>query len=110
MSDDDLSTQEIKDVGRAFRERWPIGNDFRTAVIRRLLHIVADKDASTRDVIAASRALLQAEKQNQDDDWHDDETEQQGNRFLEIARQLGLEVSVEPIPEERPDSDSNPTP
>jgi hypothetical protein len=107
---DDLSTKEIKDVERAFRERWPIGDAFKTAVIRRLLQIVASKDSSTRDVIAASRALLQAEKQNQDDDWHDDETEQQGNRFLEIARQLGLEVSVEPIPEGRADVDPDPTP
>jgi hypothetical protein len=60
---------------RAYRERWPMGPSVRVQTLRRLARII-DDDAhegepaysrpTNRDVIAAARALLAADKLNLD--------------------------------------------
>jgi len=49
---------------RAIRERWPITDDVRATVLTRLALVVDDTNASPRTVIAAVRALLQADRLN----------------------------------------------
>jgi hypothetical protein len=107
MTDEQLSRSDMRDIRRAINERWPIGEQFRSSIVRALLRIIADPTSSKREVIAASRTLIAAEKQNQEDDRDDAEADREGNRFLEVARQLGLEVAIERIPESGADDDSD---
>lgn len=66
MSDDQFhpGTRDTRMLERAMRERWPIPERFRGAVIKRLLAIIAKEDAKPREVISASRALFQADTVN----------------------------------------------
>lgn len=48
---------------RAIRERWPIPDEARPQVVGRLVKVVA-KSKSDREAIAASRALISADKLN----------------------------------------------
>lgn len=50
---------------RALKERWPIKPEYRDAIIKRLMRIIADPESKPREVASASRALLAAEQQNQ---------------------------------------------
>jgi hypothetical protein len=51
-------------VERALRERWPIPKALRRPLIERLGKIVQDPKASTREVVAAARAILAASRLN----------------------------------------------
>jgi hypothetical protein len=51
-------------VERAFRERWPIPPEVRTAVIGQLLETAQNSNAAPRDRTAASRAMLAASRVN----------------------------------------------
>lgn len=58
---------QSRDIGlaeKALRERWPISGKYREAIIRRLLAIALSPNSGKREVVAASRALLQADKMN----------------------------------------------
>src|SRR5262245_50931393 len=51
-------------VERALREHWPIPEESRGPLVRRLLGIVLDREASPREVTSAARAILAASKLN----------------------------------------------
>jgi hypothetical protein len=51
-------------IAKAFEQRWPIKPEYREALIKRLMRIIADPTSSPREVTAASKALLAAETQN----------------------------------------------
>lgn len=55
---------DIKLAERAFKERWPISGKYREAIVRRLLAIALSPNSGKREIVAASRALLQADKMN----------------------------------------------
>ena len=55
-------------IARALTQRWEIKPEYRDALIRRLIKIIADPSSSPREVTAASKALIAAEAQNQADD------------------------------------------
>lgn len=80
-------------------QRWPIKDQYRDAMIRRVVGIIADPNSTKREVATASRVLLAAEAQNQTDERAEDDTIDTGNRFLEIAAGLGLSTSIERIAE-----------
>lgn len=84
---------------RAMNQRWPIKDQYRDAMIRRVVQIIADPSSTKREVATASRVLLAAEAQNQTDERAEDDTIEQGNRFLEIAAGLGITTSIERIAE-----------
>ena len=92
--------------GRSMKERWPIKDAYREAMIRRVVQIIADPESTKREVATASRVLLTAESQNQTDQRDDDAVDQRRNRFLDIAAGLGIATAVERISENRSSDDS----
>jgi hypothetical protein len=68
MDADELiqSRKDIKLIGRAVRERWPIKPEFRAQIIAKLMTVVMASDASDRDVVAATRVLASIDKMNMD--------------------------------------------
>ena len=80
---------DVRLVGKAFRHRWQMSPTERRGLIEDLLGIVRDKEADDRSKIAAAKALIAAESQNQKDE-HNRENHAERNRFLAIAAGLGL--------------------
>ena len=82
--------RDIRMIERAMRERWPIPPEFREATIKRLVRIIADPNSSNREVTSASRALMAAEAQNQQDE------QQAADEFqltiLRLAQQFGVDL------------------
>ena len=90
---------------RSMTERWPIKQQYRDAMITRVMQIIADPSSTKREVATASRVLLAAEAQNQTDQRSDDAVDEQRNRFLEIAAGLGIAKAVEQLPKNRSNID-----
>ena len=87
-------------MGRAIKERWPIAQEYREAIIKRLVTIAVDKQSTRREATAAARALMYAEAQNQSDQHHEAgkvvhhdhvvTVDARRTRLLGIAQRLGL--------------------
>lgn len=91
MKADDLIEIEIS-------KRWPIAPEYRKAMIEKLASIISSPSSSTKEVTDASRALLAAERQNQQDeaDVQDDFT----TELIKLAGNLGIDVQA--ITDQRP--------
>jgi hypothetical protein len=91
-----MSTRETRLEARAIEQRWAMSPEMRKAVINRLLKVVADPTSKKREVIAAAKALMAAEKQNQDDEHKvvDIEIQTRNAQLDSIAADLGIEISV----------------
>lgn len=81
---------------KALEQRWPIKPEYREGLIRRLTAIVISPNSKPREVIAASRALIAAESQNQADEHKvvDVRLSTRNDQLDAIATDLGIEVSV----------------
>lgn len=90
---------------RAMQQRWPISAKYREFLINKLLKIALDEATTNRESIMAAKALLSAEAQNQTDE-HTAAVQSDRNRFLEVARQLGIEADFRLVTQERTDSDN----
>jgi hypothetical protein len=91
--------QDAKLFERAMKQRWKLDDSYKEVIIRKLMKIVMADDATKREVISASRALITAEGQNQADE-HSAAVQSDRNRFLEIARRLGVDANFRLIAEE----------
>ena len=81
-------------------QRWPIKSDYREAIVKRLVRIVADPSSSTQEVTTAARALILAEKQNQHDDQRLElELDRERNRFFARALELGIAETPRELPD-----------
>ncbi len=82
--------------------RWPIKPEYREAMVKRLVRIIADPSSTTKEVTDASRALLAAERQNQAD-----EAEAQDDFTAELVRLAGsFGIDVKAITDETADEDT----
>lgn len=97
--------QDAKLFERAMKQRWRLDDAYKEVIIRKLMKIVMADDASKREVISASRALITAEGQNQADE-HSAAVQSDRNRFLEIARRLGVDADFRLITQEPADTSS----
>lgn len=81
---------------RALTQRWPIKTEYRDAIVKRLMRVIADPNSSPREVTAASKALLAAEAQNQADEHKviDVSVSTRHDRLDAIAADLGLDPSL----------------
>jgi hypothetical protein len=61
----------MKDLARAIKQRWPIPAHKRGAIIKRLIE-VAQNRTDKRAVVHASRALLEADRLNLEQQKHDE--------------------------------------
>lgn len=90
---------DLRLVGRAVKQRWPIPEEKRVAILSRLFRIV-EENPEDEVAIKAIAQLRGMEQQNQKDEQtqllHNDR-----NRFLEIATRLGIGSVVGRIASER---------
>jgi uncharacterized protein YpuA (DUF1002 family) len=88
---------------RAIEQRWSIPDDVKQAAVKVLTKLMLDGNASSRDRNRAVETLLKMEAQNQSDE-HTAAVQSDRNRFLEVARQLGIEADSRLVTEERADT------
>jgi hypothetical protein len=76
--------------------RWPMSDAARKATISRLLRVIADPESKPREIIAASKALLIAEAQNQADEHKvvDVKLALRNTDLDAIAADLGIEIGL----------------
>ncbi len=81
-------------MARAIQQRWPISQEQRGQIVARLLDVLNDPEASRREFLAASKALIAAEAQNQKDDHAPRIPAPEGtNRFEQVAIKLGIPLN-----------------
>jgi len=100
-----MSVRDTRMIARAVVERWPIKKEYRDAIVKRLMQIVADPTTSPREATSAAKALMAAERQNQEDQIVDG-TNDQRNRFLEIAERIGIGENTRGVPDRRTEEHS----
>ena len=81
------------------RQRWPMPEAFKEAIVKRLMKVVLDKNATHREVTQAIKGLIAAEAQNQKDE-HTAALQSDRNRFLEVAQQLGIDADFRLVGQE----------
>ena len=88
-----MGIRDTRMIAQAIERRYPISPEFRSILIKRLINIVASKDAKNREAIAAARALLAAEAQNQADEHKvvDVSLSARNVELDRIAADLGIE-------------------
>jgi len=89
--------QDVCLARRAIKQRWPIKDDYRQAIINTLVEISIDRTRDDRHRIAAARGLIAADGLNQNDE-HATANNANRSRFLEIATRLGLGSHFEQPP------------
>ena len=72
--------------------RWPIKPEYREAMVKRLVRIIADPSSTTKEVTDASRALLAAERQNQADEA--ESQEDFTTELVSLAGSFGIDVKA----------------
>jgi hypothetical protein len=83
-------------MAKAVCQRWPMTAEMRQEVLEKLCGIIRSPLASPREVTSAAKALMSAEAQNQADEHKavDVSLRAEHDRLDEIARDLGIEVSL----------------
>jgi hypothetical protein len=81
-------------MARAIEQRWPVPNEMRAGMIRQLMSIIASKDASPREKTSAFKAILAAEKQNQEDEHKAVDIAINHDRLLTVAADLGIDPAL----------------
>ena len=105
-----MGIRDTRMMAKALTQRWPIKPEYREAIIRKLIQVVANPQSKPREVTAAARALLAAEAQNQSDEHKVIDGQLTAGNFdmARIAADLGIEPSliIDGTVEESRDSDS----
>lgn len=88
--------QDTRLLAKALMQRWPIKPEYRAAIVTKLMQVVASPESSPREVTAAAKALMAAEKQNQEDEIARIQLQLQARNteLDEIAADLGLTVDA----------------
>jgi len=89
-------TQIARMEAKAMQQRWPIKPEYREAVLRRNIRIIADPNSSERAVAAASKVIIAAEAQNQADEHKviDVRVITRNDELDGIAADLGIEIGL----------------
>jgi hypothetical protein len=59
-----MPIKDTRMISRAVMQRWPIKPEYRSGLIAKLMQVIANPNSSAREVTAAAKALIAAEKQN----------------------------------------------
>lgn len=83
-------------MAKALKQRWPISDEYRSAIVQRMIRIVASPQSTAREATAAAKALMSAEFQNQQDEHKvvDVRLATRHDRLAGIAAGLGIDISV----------------
>ncbi len=87
-----MAIRDTRMMAKALEQRWPIKPEYREAIVRKLVQIIANPSSSPREVTAATRALMAAESQNQEDEHKALSDFRQ--RIIDIAERCGINASV----------------
>jgi Flp pilus assembly secretin CpaC len=102
------TTNDVRLIGRAMRERWPIADNLRAGIVQQLVKIIATSD-SDRARVAAARVLKDMDALNQSDE-HFEANQLEQLRFLEVADEIGIGGLIETTAEGSTDTgDETPT-
>jgi len=69
---DSIETTRL--IERAVKNRWPIDEKYKQAVVNRQVQIAIDKQSSNREAISAAKCLVSMEGQNQKDQIDSEQT------------------------------------
>lgn len=91
-----MPIRDTRQLARALMQRWPINDNMRAGIIATLIKVLKDDDASPREKTSAAKALLAAEKQNQEDEHKliDVRIQQRHAELDALAADLGIEIGV----------------
>ena len=91
-----MSVRDTRLLARALMERWPIKPEYRAAIITKLMQVVANPNSSPRELTAAAKALMAADKLNMESEAAERDRQQIERRaeLSGIAQALGLESGV----------------
>ena len=82
--------RDLRMIQKAMEQRWPIKQEYREALVKRLIRIIADPASSPREVTAASKALIAADSVNIADDRKIQEEHKRKLELIELAHKLGI--------------------
>jgi hypothetical protein len=91
-----MAVRDTRLKAKAIMQRWPIPEELRSAMIKSMIAIVADKTKSPRERTSAFKAILAAEKQNQEDEHKvvDIEIQRRDAELDKIAADLGITIDL----------------
>ena len=91
-----MGIKETRLMARALMQRWNLGEEKRNEIIDVLYSIAKDVSNSPRERTSAAKALMSAEKQNQEDEHKliDVRIQQRHAELDALAADLGIEVGV----------------
>ncbi len=95
-----MSKSDDKLYIQAAQQRYPLSQRYREAIVQRLFEIVVDrKNATSREVTAAAKVLLSADKLNLEFSAHEINAAAVAdrNRILALAQEFGIETSFRVI-------------
>ena len=82
-------------MAKCLIQRWPITPEQRQEIVEQLLSVVSDPNTKTREKLAAAKALIDADGQNQKDEQAARKRSHDPDRYLAIAERLGIADRVE---------------
>lgn len=91
-----MPIRDTRLMARAILQRWPVKQEYRQAIINRLAHIAIDPASSPREATSAAKAIMSAEKQNQDDEHKviDVQISKRHAELSGLALDLGIEIDA----------------
>ena len=88
-----MKRSDMQLISKAVKKRWSISEEYRTALVQQMIMIVGNTTTNDRARIAATKILIEMEKQNQSDQ-QDEVLNDQRHRLLDVAQRLGIGDSV----------------
>ena len=87
-----MAINDTRMMAKSVQQRWPMSSAVRDVVIQKLIQVMASKESSPREITAAARALMSAEKQNQEDEHA--KIDEFRTRVLAIAERCGINIDL----------------
>jgi len=91
-----MPIRDTRMMAKAVEQRWPMSAGIRRGIITKLIQVMTSPDSSPREITSAAKALMAAEKQNQEDEHKvvDVVISERNHRLDAIAADLGIDQSV----------------
>lgn len=85
---------------RAARQRWPVPEKYKEAIVKRQVQIAIDPKSKPREAAAAARTVLAADRLNQSDEHEDNKEPQQ---HLHLHQHQPTTVDLDKLTDEQLD-------
>ena len=82
-------------MAKCLTQRWPITPEQRQEIVDQLLSVITDPNTKNREKLAAAKALIAADGQNQKDEQAARKRSHDPDRYLAIADRLGVADRIE---------------